>query len=116
MPDENNLSVADSIAIDPTDSTAYIFTSKRVTTAAANSRFRVITDTVVGAFPFHAPKVLTSYAVQPFVASRAFVTAQAARWHGSRARTSTYRQASVPLPRPMQSSASASKSPKAGRT
>ncbi|MEJ8811879.1 hypothetical protein WKW77_12435 [Variovorax ureilyticus] len=78
MTDENDVTVADAIAVDPTDSTAYIFASTRVSAVAANSRFRMTADTVVGAFPFHAPKVLTSYAVQPFVASRALVTTQAA--------------------------------------
>ncbi len=77
MTDDNNVSVSDVLTVDPTDSTAYVFKNTRVATTAANSRFRTTTDTVVGAFPFYQPKVLTSYAVQPFVASRAPVTTQA---------------------------------------
>lgn len=76
MTDENGVAVTDALVADPTDSSSFLFKTSRVSTAAAASRFRISGDTVVGSFPFHAPKVLTSFAVRPFVASRALVATQ----------------------------------------
>jgi len=77
----DNLGAAESgtFAEDITEPGTYVFASSRITTATNTSRFRVTTDTVVGAFPFQtaysSPAV---YAPQPFVAARDFVTTAAA--------------------------------------
>lgn len=67
------------ITVDPTNSSTYKFSDPREpTTTVNNSRFRITTDTVVGEFQFLSPKSLATYALQPFVASRALVTTQSA--------------------------------------
>ncbi|MDB5828199.1 MAG: hypothetical protein JWQ73_2419 [Variovorax sp.] len=55
---------------------SYVFKSARNTDATNNARFRLTTDTVVGAFPFEIAQNAGFYGVQPFVASRALVTTQ----------------------------------------
>ncbi|MBN8756673.1 MULTISPECIES: hypothetical protein [Variovorax] len=78
MTDDAGTAVSDSFSSDPTEAGTYLFKSARNTAKAINTRFRITTDTVVGSFPFQAAKVPGTYAVQPFVASRAMVTTQSA--------------------------------------
>lgn len=68
-----------SISEDANVTGTYIFGSSRITTVANTARFRFAQDTVVGAFPFTVTQAATtSYAVQPFVASRALETSASA--------------------------------------
>jgi hypothetical protein len=68
-----------SISEDPSATGTYIFSSSRITAVANTARFRVAQDTIVGAFPFTVTQAATtSYAVQPFVASRALETSASA--------------------------------------
>mgnify|MGYP003575410397 CR=1 FL=1 len=78
MTDETGLAVSDSFSADATQSGTYVFKSSRNTAVTNNSRFRLTTDTVVGSFPFQVAQVPGSYAVQPFIGSRATVTTQSA--------------------------------------
>ncbi len=76
MTDNAGVAVEDSFSADLTEAGSYLFKSSRSTAKAVNTRFRMVTDTVVGSFPFEAAGVPNTYAVQPFVASRALVTKQ----------------------------------------
>jgi hypothetical protein len=68
-----------SISEDASATGTYVFGSSRITTVANTARFRFAQDTVVGAFPFSVTQAATaSYAVQPFVASRALETSATA--------------------------------------
>lgn len=68
-----------SFTADANEAGSYLFQSSRVTTAVNTARFRLGQDIVVGAFPFLVTQVATeSFATQPFVASRALETDQAA--------------------------------------
>lgn len=78
MTDETGLAVSDSFSADAAQPGTYVFKSSRNTAATNNSRFRLITDTAVGSFPFQVAQVPGSYAVQPFIGSRAVVTTQSA--------------------------------------
>jgi hypothetical protein len=76
----DNLGQAESgtFSEDFTEPGTYVFASSRITTAANTARFRVTADAIVGAFPFQtAYSSPASYATQPFVAARDFVTAAA---------------------------------------
>ncbi|MEB0111961.1 hypothetical protein QN397_11420 [Variovorax sp. RTB1] len=74
--DADGVVSTDVFSVDTTTAGTYMFKSARNTVATNNARFRLATDTIVGAFPFEVAQVAGSYAVQPFVASRALVTAQ----------------------------------------
>lgn len=77
--DSNNAVLAGTFAADANEAGTYVFQSARITTAANTARFRVNQDTVIGAFPFVVTQSATEvYAIQPFVASRALETQQAA--------------------------------------
>jgi len=76
MTDETGATVSDTFTTDPSEAGTYLIKSSRNTAKAVNTRFRIATDTVVGSFPFQVAKVPGTYAVQPFVASRAMVTTQ----------------------------------------
>lgn len=79
MTDENGATEANVFSSDSDSPGGYAFQSSHQTKdKIPNNRFRIFGDTVVGGFPFHSPKVSTTYAVQPFVASRALVTTQSA--------------------------------------
>ncbi|WP_157610084.1 hypothetical protein [Variovorax sp. Root434] len=78
MTDETGTAVSDTFGSDLSEAGTYLFKSSRNTATAINTRFRLATDTVVGSFPFQVAKVPGTYAVQPFVASRALVTTQPA--------------------------------------
>ncbi|MET3181459.1 UNVERIFIED_ORG: hypothetical protein ABIC43_004628 [Variovorax guangxiensis] len=68
-----------SFAEDTTEAGSFVFASSRITSTANTARFRFATDTVVGSFPFAVAQVTPeSYAVRPFVASRALVKTQSA--------------------------------------
>lgn len=79
MTDDASVTVSGDIAANANAETGtWNFVNPRGT-AATTARFRVTTDTVVGGFPFaKAFASPVAYAVQPFVASRAPVTSQAA--------------------------------------
>jgi len=78
MRDSTGAAVSGSIGEDPGATGTYIFDSSRIT-GTNTARFRLAQDTVVGAFPFVVTQSATeSYAVQPFVASRALETSPAA--------------------------------------
>ena len=76
MTDETGIAVSDSFSADVSQSGTYVFKSSHTT--ASTSRFRLTTDTVVGSFPFQVAQVPNTYAVQPFIGSRAIVTTQSA--------------------------------------
>ncbi len=78
MTDDAGATVSDSFSTDASEAGTYLLKSTRNTAKAINTRFRITTDTVVGSFPFQVAKVPGTYAVQPFVASRALVTTQSA--------------------------------------
>lgn len=78
MTDDTGANVSAAFSTDPTEAGTYLFKSTRNTAKAINTRFRITTDTVVGSFPFQVAKVPGTYAVQPFVASRALVTTPSA--------------------------------------
>ncbi|UVH58272.1 hypothetical protein NWF24_02360 [Variovorax paradoxus] len=78
MTDNLGLAESGSFAEDFTEPGTYVFASSRITTAANTARFRVTTDAIVGAFPFQtAYSSPATYAAQPFVAARDFVTTAA---------------------------------------
>jgi hypothetical protein len=78
MTDDAGATAAGSFAADSSEAGTFVFDSSRITSPANTARFRLTTDTVVGAFPFAVAQVTpASYAVRPFVASRALVKAQA---------------------------------------
>ncbi|VTU28561.1 hypothetical protein H4CHR_02228 [Variovorax sp. PBS-H4] len=71
--------VTDAFVTDPQVSDGYVFKSSRISTPVNNARFRLAANTVVGAFPFAVLTAATpTFAVQPFIASNALVTSQAA--------------------------------------
>ena len=76
MTDNAGATVAGALADDDAQAGTYVFTTGRVTAAAYNTaRFRVSGDAVVGGFPFAVTySNPTSYAAQPFIAARTFVT------------------------------------------
>ncbi|SCK61112.1 hypothetical protein VAR608DRAFT_6967 [Variovorax sp. HW608] len=77
--DSNNVVLTGSFAADANEAGTYVFQSARITTVANTARFHLNQDTVVGAFPFVVTQSTTeTYAIQPFVASRALETQQAA--------------------------------------
>ena len=77
--DSSNAVLAGTFAADANEAGTYIFQSARISTAANTARFRVNQDTVIGAFPFVVTQSATEiHAIQPFVASRALETQQAA--------------------------------------
>jgi hypothetical protein len=78
MTDAAGASVSDTFSPDLSEAGTYLFKSARNTAKAINTRFRITTDTVVGSYPFEVAKVPGTYAVQPFVASRALLTTQSA--------------------------------------
>lgn len=79
MTDAAGIVASGSFAEDTAEAGSFIFDSSRITSPANTARFRFATDTVVGAFPFAVAQVTPeSYAVRPFVASRALVKTQAA--------------------------------------
>ena len=76
--DEAGAVASGSFAEDPAEAGTFVFDSSRITSAANTARFRLTADTVVGSFPFAVAQVTpVSYAVRPFVASRALVKTQA---------------------------------------
>ncbi|MEJ1170253.1 hypothetical protein [Variovorax sp. CCNWLW235] len=78
MTDHLGQAESGSFSEDFTEPGTYVFASSRITTPANTSRFRVTIDTVVGAFPFQvAYSNPASYAAQPFVAARDFVSTAA---------------------------------------
>lgn len=77
MTDAAGVVSADSFSADPSTAGAWIFKNSKITSAANTARFRVTDEAVVGSFPFESPQVPGTYVVQPFIASRTLVTAQA---------------------------------------
>jgi len=77
MTDAAGIVTSDGFSADPGDAGTWIFKNSKITSAANTARFRVTDEAVVGSFPFEAPQVPATYVVQPFVASRSLVTAQA---------------------------------------
>lgn len=68
-------SASGTFSADDAESGTFVFNSPRVATATNTARFRVMGDTVLGAFPFVAKqKSESTYEVRPFVASRALAT------------------------------------------
>jgi hypothetical protein len=79
MTDNAGAVSAGAFSADAAEPGTYVFASDRMTATANTARFRVTQDTVVGAFPFAVTQsATTSYAPQPFVASRALETTQTA--------------------------------------
>lgn len=79
MTDPAGESVSGAFTEDFTEPGTYVFDIARVPAAVNLARFRITADAVVGQFPFaNAYSNPATYAVQPFVAARAFVTAGAA--------------------------------------
>lgn len=77
--DSSGATLSGSFTADANEAGTYVFQSSRITTAANTARFRVGQDTVLGAFPFAVTQAATEiHAIQPFVASRALETQQAA--------------------------------------
>ncbi|MDM0028986.1 hypothetical protein [Variovorax saccharolyticus] len=68
---------SDSFAADPGEQGTYVLKSARLKAAYNAARFRATGDAVVGSFPFDDPQLASTATVQPFVASRAPLTAQA---------------------------------------
>ncbi|MGJ7528397.1 hypothetical protein [Variovorax sp. GB1P17] len=78
MTDDTGTTASGSFTADSAEAGSFVFDSSRITSPVNTARFRLTTDTVVGAFPFAVAQVTpASYAVRPFVASRALVKAQA---------------------------------------
>lgn len=78
MTDDTGATASGSFAADGAEAGSFVFDSSRITSPVNTARFRLATDTMVGAFPFAVAQVTpASYAVRPFVASRALVKAQA---------------------------------------
>lgn len=77
MTDPAGVVSSDVFSADPGEAGTYVFKSAKVTTAFNGARFRVTSDAVVGAYPFADPQGTSAQPVQPFVASRAVLTAQA---------------------------------------
>jgi hypothetical protein len=79
MTDPAGDSASGSFAEDFTEPGTYVFDTTRVPAIVNLARFRITADAVVGQFPFaNAYSAPATYAVQPFVAARTFVTAGAA--------------------------------------
>lgn len=79
MTDSAGTVASGSFAEDTAEAGSFIFASSRITSPVNTARFRLATDTVVGSFPFAVAQVTPeSYAVRPFVASRALVKTQSA--------------------------------------
>ena len=79
MTDNAGAVSAGAFSADAAEPGTYVFASDRITATANTARFRISQDTVVGAFPFTVTQsATTSYAAQPFVASRALETTQTA--------------------------------------
>ena len=77
--DSNNAVVSGSFAADANEAGTYVFQSARIATAANTARFHLNQDTVIGAFPFAVTQSANeAFAIQPFLASRALETQQAA--------------------------------------
>lgn len=76
MTDNTGATVAGALADDAAEAGTYVFATGRVAATPYNTaRFRVAGDAVVGGFPFAvAYSNPTTYAAQPFIAARAFVT------------------------------------------
>jgi hypothetical protein len=76
MIDNAGATVAGALADDAAEAGTYVFATGRVAATPYNTaRFRVSGDAVVGGFPFAVAYANpTTYAAQPFIAARAFVT------------------------------------------
>lgn len=77
MTDSTGVVSSDSFAADSNEAGTYVFKSSKTTATFNAARFRVTSDAVVGAFPFEDPQVAATFTVQPFIASRTLLTAQA---------------------------------------
>ena len=78
MTDEAGTVASGSIAEDAAEAGTFVFDSPRIASPVNTARFRLATDTVVGAFPFALAQVTpVNYGVRPFVALRGLVKAQA---------------------------------------
>jgi hypothetical protein len=77
MTDSAGVVSSDSFAADPNEAGTYVFKSSKVAATFNAAKFRLTSDAVVGAFPFADPQVATAFTVQPFIASRRILTAQA---------------------------------------
>ncbi|WP_124459706.1 hypothetical protein [Variovorax sp. KBW07] len=78
MTDDTGATASGSFTADSAEAGSFVFDSSRIASPVNTARFRLAADTVVGAFPFAVAQVTpASYAVRPFVASRALVKAQA---------------------------------------
>lgn len=78
MTDAAGVVATDTFEADPAQTSGYLFKSSRITSTVNTARFRLTANTAVGAFPFTQAGSTTAFAVQPFIASNAFVTTQAA--------------------------------------
>ncbi|MGJ7608294.1 hypothetical protein ACSFA7_28440 [Variovorax sp. LT1R20] len=79
MTDPAGESASGTFAEDFTEPGTYVFDTTRVPAALNLARFRITADAAVGQFPFaNAYSSPATYAVQPFIAARTFVTAGAA--------------------------------------
>ena len=79
MTDPEGQSASGAFAEDFTEPGTYVFDTTRVPAAVNLARFRITADAAVGQFPFaNAYSNPATYAVQPFIAARTFVTAGAA--------------------------------------
>jgi hypothetical protein len=79
MTDAAGAVATDAFVADSQVSDGYVFKSARISAPVNNARFRMAANTVVGAFPFAVHGATTpTFAVQPFIASNALVTSQAA--------------------------------------
>ncbi|MCR6480753.1 hypothetical protein NU688_31680 [Variovorax sp. ZS18.2.2] len=79
MTDPAGESASGTFAEDFTEPGTYVFDTTRVPAAVNLARFRITADAAVGQFPFaNAYSNPATYAVQPFIAARTFVTAGAA--------------------------------------
>jgi len=75
MTDNAGATVAGSFTEDGAEAGTYVFATDRVTSAYNTARFRVTSDAIVGGFPFAVAYANpTTYAAQPFIAARTFVT------------------------------------------
>ena len=77
--DANDAVLSGSFSADANEPGTYVFASDRIAAVANTARFHLTQDTVVGAFPFLVTQSANvTYAIQPFIASRALETQQAA--------------------------------------
>ena len=75
MRDASGQEHAGTFSAAPGEPGTYVFSSPRITTPANTARFRLAENVVLGGFPFLVTQsATTSYAVQPFVGSRALET------------------------------------------